>query len=82
MPTGPALRVGDTSLCPLFDGPKPQGRTGHTCRSHRDSAHWWHASRRSQLSSRRNPLRFACAEWNRLRQPHGADRRLSCSPGR
>lgn len=25
MPTGPALRVGDTSLCPLFDGPKPHG---------------------------------------------------------
>ncbi|GCE78350.1 PAAR domain-containing protein [Cellulomonas biazotea] len=23
MPTGPALRVGDTALCPLFDGPKP-----------------------------------------------------------
>ena len=25
MSTGPALRVGDTSLCPLFDGPKPHG---------------------------------------------------------
>ena len=25
MPTGPALRVGDTALCPLFDGPKPHG---------------------------------------------------------
>ena len=25
MPTGPALRLGDTSLCPLFDGPKPHG---------------------------------------------------------
>jgi uncharacterized Zn-binding protein involved in type VI secretion len=23
MPTGPALRVGDTALCPLSDGPKP-----------------------------------------------------------
>ncbi|MEN0128291.1 MAG: PAAR domain-containing protein [Brevundimonas sp.] len=23
MPTGPALRAGDMSLCPLFDGPKP-----------------------------------------------------------
>jgi uncharacterized Zn-binding protein involved in type VI secretion len=25
MPTGPALRAGDTALCPLFDGPKPHG---------------------------------------------------------
>ena len=25
MPPGPALRAGDTSLCPLFDGPKPHG---------------------------------------------------------
>jgi uncharacterized Zn-binding protein involved in type VI secretion len=25
MPTGPALRVGDTCLCPLSDGPKPHG---------------------------------------------------------
>src|SRR3954454_15431627 len=25
MPTGPALRVGDTALCPLSDGPKPHG---------------------------------------------------------
>jgi uncharacterized Zn-binding protein involved in type VI secretion len=23
MPTGPALRAGDTALCPLADGPKP-----------------------------------------------------------
>ena len=23
MPTGPALRAGDTALCPLSDGPKP-----------------------------------------------------------
>ena len=23
MPTGPALRAGDTVLCPLMDGPKP-----------------------------------------------------------
>ena len=23
MPTGPALRAGDVSLCPLTDGPKP-----------------------------------------------------------
>ncbi|GCD18529.1 type VI secretion protein [Cellulomonas algicola] len=23
MPMGPALRVGDSALCPLFDGPKP-----------------------------------------------------------
>ncbi|MFC4555550.1 PAAR domain-containing protein [Georgenia faecalis] len=23
MPMGPALRAGDTTLCPLFDGPKP-----------------------------------------------------------
>ncbi|TDE98768.1 type VI secretion protein [Occultella glacieicola] len=23
MPTGPALRAGDSALCPLFDGPKP-----------------------------------------------------------
>jgi uncharacterized Zn-binding protein involved in type VI secretion len=23
MPIGPALRAGDTALCPLFDGPKP-----------------------------------------------------------
>ncbi|MET4156656.1 PAAR domain-containing protein [Agromyces sp. PvR057] len=23
MPTGPALRAGDTALCALFDGPKP-----------------------------------------------------------
>lgn len=23
MPTGPALRAGDSSLCPLTDGPKP-----------------------------------------------------------
>jgi uncharacterized Zn-binding protein involved in type VI secretion len=25
MPTGPALRLGDTALCPLSDGPKPHG---------------------------------------------------------
>ena len=25
MPTGPALRAGDTCLCPLMDGPKPHG---------------------------------------------------------
>ncbi len=25
MPPGPALRVGDTALCPLSDGPKPHG---------------------------------------------------------
>ena len=25
MPTGPALRAGDSALCPLFDGPKPHG---------------------------------------------------------
>ncbi len=25
MPTGPALRAGDTALCPLSDGPKPHG---------------------------------------------------------
>jgi uncharacterized Zn-binding protein involved in type VI secretion len=25
MPTGPALRVGDSCLCPLMDGPKPHG---------------------------------------------------------
>ena len=25
MPTGPALRAGDTCLCPLTDGPKPHG---------------------------------------------------------
>ena len=25
MPTGPALRAGDSSLCPLTDGPKPHG---------------------------------------------------------
>lgn len=23
MPTGPALRAGDTALCPMMDGPKP-----------------------------------------------------------
>jgi len=23
MPTGPALRVGDSALCPMMDGPKP-----------------------------------------------------------
>ncbi|MCJ8505900.1 PAAR domain-containing protein [Kocuria flava] len=25
MPTGPALRAGDSALCPLTDGPKPHG---------------------------------------------------------
>jgi uncharacterized Zn-binding protein involved in type VI secretion len=25
VPTGPALRAGDTALCPLSDGPKPHG---------------------------------------------------------
>ncbi len=25
MPPGPALRMGDTALCPLSDGPKPHG---------------------------------------------------------
>jgi len=25
VPTGPALRAGDTCLCPLMDGPKPHG---------------------------------------------------------
>ena len=25
MPTGPALRAGDSCLCPLSDGPKPHG---------------------------------------------------------
>ena len=25
MPTGPALRTGDTAVCPLTDGPKPHG---------------------------------------------------------
>lgn len=78
---GPALRVGDTALCPLFDGPKPH--VGGPITPAAESA----VLIGNQPAAVANvpggsPVRVTRARRDRDGVAHGADRQLPGGPPR